>query len=96
MNIGNDQNNQREGPGDADWEKRLEIDYAASQKLVASHAALLHEHFDSVVIIATRYDGSHTGVWHAGGGNWYARVASAQEFCARAQVQMMGKVNPNG
>jgi hypothetical protein len=45
-------------------------------------AQLLMEHFDSVQIFATRYDGYQRGTAgaSAGRGNWYARYGAVKEW----------------
>jgi hypothetical protein len=48
--------------------------------VVKQHSAQLMEHFDSVQIICTKYDGDTTVRLSWGGGNHYARTGSVIEW----------------
>ena len=48
--------------------------------LLSRHCTQLSEHFDSVQIIATSYDGEATRLMVSGRGNWYARLESARAW----------------
>jgi hypothetical protein len=52
------------------------------------HAAQLSETFDSVQIICTKDMADGTGSYRAGTGNWYARVASCEEFILHSRQRM--------
>lgn len=53
------------------------------------HAVQLMEHFDSVQIICTKHAPDGTATYRSGDGNWYARVASTEEFLRSARAQMV-------
>lgn len=60
-------------------------------RLVEAALLTLREHFDSVVIVATWPAGN--GNWKSlsqGSGNWYARVASVEEWLSQRQEQFIG------
>lgn len=59
----------------------LEDQDAAESDLVASHAKTLAEHFDAVVILATRHEGSRgTRTISKGAGNWHAQYGIVREW----------------
>jgi hypothetical protein len=61
---------------DNDRNKRIDMG------ILKSHAAQLAEHFDSVLIIATKYRPAGGGTSHSsyGEGDWYARYGAARAW----------------
>lgn len=61
------------------------------QALLTKVVQDLGEHFDSVQIIATHYEGETgtTRPFTSGIGNWYARHASAEEFVRKGHVELL-------
>jgi hypothetical protein len=55
------------------------------ERILDSHVAQLAEHFDTVQIIATRYDDRTTRIWAWGAGNWYGRVGSIRAWLLREE-----------
>lgn len=51
-----------------------------AERLLASAAAELGEHFEAVQILATWRSGEYTHTRHAGNGNWNSRVGMCHEF----------------
>lgn len=60
------------------------------QKIIASHAVQLGEHFDSVQIICTRYDGVSGQSYKASAqyGNWYTNYGAAREWVAEKDQEL--------
>lgn len=56
-------------------------------KIVEKAAADLGEHFEAVEILASNSDGEGTKCIKRGGGNYYARIAMAQEFVDEDRVR---------
>lgn len=66
-------------------------------ELLEAHAARIMEHFDSVQIVATRFDGESqtTDVFRAGGGNYYARLGSMKEWLINEEERLRLDVEPS-
>lgn len=63
------------------------------EKLLEKTVHELGEHFDTVQIVATNYDGA-TGItqpYSRGIGNWYARHASCEELVRTARDESVAK-----
>lgn len=74
-------------------------------KVIENHVSMLMEHFDSVVIIVTKYDGAkrETESISRGGGNWHSRYGSVAEYLIKSDQHMKEGVkmeypdeDPNG
>lgn len=61
-------------------------------KIVEKAAADLGEHFDAVEILASNSDGEGSDCVKRGTGNYYARLAMAQEFIDEDRAQVWAKV----
>lgn len=67
------------------------MNQSESEKIVDNHVAQLLEHFDSVTILVTQHDGgaSETASYVSGGGNYYARIAKANEWLLMDKAQVV-------
>lgn len=63
-----------------------------AEKLLEKAATHLGEHFDAVVILATRQDGKLTRTTSHGVGNYHARVGMARDYAIRADADEAGAV----
>lgn len=63
-------------------------------KILASHAAQLAEHFESVQIIVTKNteEGDGTVLAHQGAGNWFARYGSVREWLIKTDTRSRREV----
>jgi phenylpyruvate tautomerase PptA (4-oxalocrotonate tautomerase family) len=57
------------------------------ERLTRAAVEQLGEHGDAVQVLVTWNEDALTKVYARGGGNWYARLAMAREFCERSQAQ---------
>lgn len=57
-------------------------------------ATRLSQHFDSVRIFVTRFDGEHTLSTNTGRGNWYAQYGQIREWIVRADER--SRMNEGG
>ena len=58
-------------------------------KIIESHCSQLMEHFDSVQIFATKYDGETGMTTNAedGKGNWFSRIGQVTEWLNRVSAE---------
>lgn len=66
--------------------------------LIQKHVSALEEHFDTVMIFATRHDPAEAGgTEHCsmGGGNWYARFGQVKEWVIRQEEMARVHVRVN-
>lgn len=56
-------------------------------KLIEETVDNLSQHFDTVHVLATRYEGSDTLNISKGSGNWYARYGQMREWLLKADEQ---------
>jgi hypothetical protein len=56
--------------------------------MLKRHCVQLTEHFDSVQIICTKQMPDGTGSYRWGEGNWYARMASVEEFVLQGRGRL--------
>lgn len=66
-------------------------DYDALNAIMNSAAVRLREHFDSVLILATRHDDptGETVMFKTNQGNFYAVIGSAHEFMEREGARLI-------
>lgn len=73
-------------------------DYDALNAIMNSAAVRLREHFDSVLILATRHDDptGETVMFKTNRGNFYAVIGSAHEFMEREGARLIADESGDG
>lgn len=62
----------------------------AQMEIIDAAFGNLSEHFDSVIIFATRHISNDRGTlkWTRGGGNWYARFGQVKEWVLAEEARL--------